>query len=342
MTFNHKKLTMLLMLIALIAMMAPSAVGQSKVGTSAMPFLGTSIGPRATAIGGAFTAIADDASTMWYNPGGIAVLERSQFLFAHTSWLVDTQINWFGLVIRPTRSDAIGISLAQLAYGEEEVTTVEQPEGTGNFWSARDLVMSASYARSLTDRFSIGGSFKYINQEIWNESATAIALDLGLVFVTPFDDLRLGMAINNFGSEMQMQGSDMLARIDLDPENTGHNENIVGYLKTDSWPLPLFFRVGLAYDILKGNPYRLTLTTDALRPSDNSGSLNIGSEFAFNELVFLRVGYKSLFLEESEEGLTAGVGLNYRMGNMQYILDYTFADFGLFESIQMFSVGVSF
>jgi len=318
-------------------------LAQAKVGTSSAPFLGISIGPRATAMGGAFAAVANDASTLYWNPGAISRLEKSQVLVSHANWLVDTNFNWAGVVLSWGGSDAIGLSVTQLDYGEDEVVDEFNQEGTGARWSASDLAVAVSYARSLTDRFSIGGSFKFIQQKIWNEQATAFAFDVGLVFVTAFDDMRLGMSISNFGSDLRFDGKDLLKRIDIDPDNDGNNETIVSSLKTDEWPLPLLFRVGLAYDVVRSARTRVTLAADALRPSDNSGVLNIGAELGMMDMFFLRGGYKSLTRESSEEGLTYGAGLKYNMGETGMVnIDFAYADFGLLDNITVFSIGFSF
>lgn len=318
-------------------------MGQSKVGTTAVPFLGISVGSRATAMGGAFTAVCDDATSLYYNPGGIGQMEQSQFLAVHTNWLVNTSLNWIGFVIKLDATNTIGIHVTHLDYGEEEVTTVEQPEGTGERWDALDLAAGLSYARNLTDRFSVGGSFKYIQQRLWNESASAYALDVGLLFITDFNGMKLGMSISNFGTDMHMDGKDLLKRIDLDPDALGNNETIVSKLKTDNWPLPLFFRVGIAMDMIRIGMNRMTIAVDAVRPSDNTEIINVGGELVLKDMVFLRAGYKSLFREQSEEGLTFGGGVNLTLGDMMtWSLDYTYADFGLFQDIQMIAVGVHF
>jgi hypothetical protein len=340
---NSQKVFYRIVIITLFISTGNFLRGQSKVGTTAAPFLGISVAPRATAMGSAFTAVANDVTALYYNPGALARAGESQVLFSHTNWLVDTHFNWLGLVINLDGVNAIGFSLTQLDYGEEEVTTVTQPEGTGEMWSAMDFAAALTYCRNLTDRFSIGGSFKYIQQKIWNESASAFALDIGLLFITQFNDMRLGMSISNFGSDMQMDGRDLFRQIDLDPNNLGNNETIVSKLKTESWPLPLLFRVGVAMDILRIGNARFTMASDACRPSDNKETVNIGGELAYNEMVFIRGGYKNLFRDDSEEGLTLGVGVRYTfMNSVTGTFDYTYATFGLFEDIQMMSLGISF
>lgn len=316
---------------------------QSKVGTTAVPFLGISVAPRATAMGGAFTAMSGDATALYYNPGAVSRSARSHFSATHTGWLVDSQLNWVGLVINLDGINALGLSVTNLNYGEDRVTTVTQPEGTGEQWGASDLAASVSYARNLTDRFSIGGSVKYIQERIWNESASAFAVDVGLLFITQFNDMRLGMSISNFGTDMRMDGRDLLKSQDLDPDALGHNETIPSKLKTAEWPLPLLFRMGAAMDVIDSGPHRLTLAVDALRPSDNTEILNAGAEIVLQRILSVRAGYKSLFRPDSEEGATFGCGLNMGLApGISWQFDYTYADFGLFEQIQMFSLGLVF
>jgi len=320
-----------------------SVFGQSKVGTTSAPFLGISIGPRAAAMGGAFTGVSDDATALYYNPGGISRAGTMNLILSHTDWLLGTRLNWLGFVLNLDGNNAIGVALTQLDYGEEEVTTVQQPEGTGERWDASDLALTLSYARNLTDRFSIGGSAKYVQIKIWNESASALALDVGLLFTTPFKGMKLGMSISNFGTDMRLDGRDLLRRIDLDPEREGHNEAIVSKLKTDGWPLPLFFRVGVAMEVLRIQNNRLTLALDALRPSDNVETLNAGCELVLSEMVCLRGGYKSFLNQDSEEGLTAGMGLRFGRGSrMAWSVDYTFTSFGILEDVHMIAVGFGF
>jgi hypothetical protein len=316
---------------------------QAKVGTAAAPFLGIAIGPRAAAMGGAFAALANDATSLYWNPGGISRLGKSQVLVSHANWLVDTDFNWAGVVLNVGDDDAIGFSVTMLNYGEEEITDELNQEGTGARWSAHDLAVAASYARTMTDRFSIGGSFKLLQQKIWNETATSVAFDVGLLFITQFDDLRLGMSISNFGSDLKFEGKDLLNRIDIDPDNSGNNETLVSTLKVESWPLPLFFRVGLAYDFLRTSRTRVTVAADALRPSDNAGVLNLGAEIGLHDSLFLRGGYKSLFRADSEEGLTLGAGLKYNTVAMGVIaIDFAYADFGILDNVQIYSLSINF
>jgi hypothetical protein len=316
---------------------------QAKIGTTAAQFLGISVGARALGMGGTSVASASDVSSIYYNPGSFAQAHRTQVLVSTTDWLVGSKFRWLGAMIDVDGSNAFGLSITQLAYGEDIVTNEDYPDGTGERWSAQDFAVALSYSRNLTDKFSIGGSAKYISQSIWNESASTIAFDIGLLFVTGFHEMRLGMAITNFGGDMKMDGRDLRKVIDIDPSNAGSNKLNLSNLVTDPWPIPLIFRVGLAMDVLKNETVTATIECDALRPSDNVEVVNLGAEVILLNLVSVRGGYKSLFQNDSEEGLTLGCGLQYtQLGSMGLAVDYAYQQFGRFGNLNTISVAVFF
>lgn len=337
-----------LFILLLLTIFAGFMAAQTKVGTTAANFLTIPVGPRAVGMGGAFTAIANDATTAYWNPGGLSRVPRSELTFAYTEWLVNTKFNWLGFAYKLDENNAISIFVNQLDYGEDDVTVPEQPMGNGDKWRAQDLAIGVSYSTNLTDRFSIGGTVKYINQNIWNESATAFAVDVGLLFFTPLEGLSLGANISNFGTEMKLDGRDLLLPADVDPAHTGNNANISSKLSTESWPLPLVFAVGLGYNVIKVEDWRFTLATDVRIPNNQATYLNFGSELVWNNVISLRGGYNQLLLRESgsvfdrgaEVGLTAGVGVQYDFGGFFAKFDYSYSDFGIFDKISRFSLSV--
>ncbi len=166
---------------------APSdqrAFAQSKVATTAAQFLGISVGPRAIAMGSAYVASNQDVSSLYWNPGAAVFAGQNQVAFQNTNWLAGTTLRWAGLMLNLDGDNAIGVSLTELDYGEEDVTTVTAPEGTGEVWSAKDIAIGLTYSRRLTDRFAIGGSAKYVNQSIFNESASNFTFDVGVLYIT--------------------------------------------------------------------------------------------------------------------------------------------------------------
>jgi hypothetical protein len=316
---------------------------QSKVGTTAAQFLGISVGGRAIAMGDAFVASSEDVSSIYWNPGAFAASGKSEFMFSNTNWLAGTKFRWFGFMLNLDGTNAVGVSLTNLDYGEDDVTTVALPDGTGERWTAQDVSIALSYSRRLTDKFSMGGSVKYISQTLYNETASTIAFDLGLLFTTGFHDMRLGMSFSNFGGDMTLDGRDLLQRVDIDPANSGSNKNLVGKLKTDPWPIPLFFRVGAAMDVVKNDFMVLTVAADAVRPNDNAEYVNVGGELGWNKMLFVRGGYRSLFKKDAEDGLTLGAGVRYQFEGIATLeVNYAYNKFGVFGNLNTIAIAVGF
>jgi len=314
---------------------------QSKYGTSAAPFLTIGIGARATAMGGAFTAEANDISALYWNPAGISKLQGTEVAFSHSTYLVNTTIDWAAFTTNLGGYGSIGAAVTVLNYGQIERTTEVQPDGTGQFFTPQDLAIQLTYAKAITDRFAIGGSVKYIHQSILSESASTVALDLGVLFITPMG-LRIGATMSNFGGSLAMDGEDLLGTTSSSNNENGANNGIPTKLVTDSWALPLTFRVGAAYDAFNSGFNRVTFAMDALHPNDNAESINAGAEYSFHETLFIRGGYNALFLANSETGLTLGAGFNYELSGIKIKIDYTYLNYNRLNYVQWFNVGLKF
>jgi len=321
---------------------AGSGADVTKVGTSSAAFLGIDIGARATAMGGSFVALADDISAIYWNPAGIARLRGGEIAFIHTEWLLDTSFDWAAITFPIAGFGTIGASITALIHDDIEITTIEQPEGTGEFFGANDLALGLTYAISLTDRFSIGFNGKFIQSKIFNESANGFGFDVGTLFVTQVG-LRIGATLTNFGSKMELSGRDLIVLVDIAPDKEASNDRLVSNLETGSFDLPLAFRVGVAMDIIQKENVRWTIAVEGFNPSDNTESVNLGTEYVLGDFAAFRFGYKSLFNDDSEEGITLGGGINLNLiGGTTMILDYAYSDFGRLRYVQRFSVIIEF
>jgi long-subunit fatty acid transport protein len=315
----------------------------SKRGTTAAPFLSIGQGARAIGMGSAHVAITDDPSALYWNPAGITKVQGFGFVVDHTNWIADISYNYMAFTYNLGGFGTVGASFTISDVDEMKVTTVEDPDGTGEVFGVTDAAFSLAWAIDITENFSIGFNPKYIYQSIWRMSASTIALDLGVQYITPFDGAILAMSITNFGPKMQLSGSSTQVIYDPDPNTTGNNSSIPANIQTDTWDLPLTFRVGLGYQPLKTEDNTITVSLDALHLSDNYESLNLGAEYCYDDFISLRAGYKSLFLTESEESFSLGFGLRQLLiGNIALRVDYAYQDFGRLSSIQKFSFGITF
>ena len=210
-------------------------------------------------------------------------------------------------------------------------------------FSAGSFAVGVSYAKNLTEWFSIGGNFKYVDEHIWNSSATAIAVDVGTLFTTPFSGVKFGVAISNFGPKMQMSGDDLIVQKDISPDN-GNNPNVDAQLSTDQFDLPLILRIGVSYEVISGEDNELLVAVDAAHPNDNSETVSLGVEYSlFHKMLSIRAGYRDLGASETEENFAVGGGFNYEIQPGTSVkFDYAFQKFGRLENVHKFSVGFLF
>lgn len=311
-------------------------------GTTAAEFLTIPVGARATAMGNAITAQVDDASAIYWNPAGLAGVTEMGVSFESAKWLSAMDMN-FGTYVMPAAGGTLGVGITSLRSPEMEVRTVEEQNGTGETFNAASFALSVAYARKLTNRFSIGGTAKVVNERIWHSSASGVALDIGTMFVTPFKGVRLGAAISNFGTKLQIAGDDLLITTDIDDNSNGNNESQRGNLRTDRFGMPLVMRIGLAGELVKNSQTRVTLSVDALSPNNSEQFVNVGTEIGLlGDLFLIRAGYNELLLSDSIRGLNAGAGIRYRFGAMKLGIDYAYESFKYFAAVNRLSVSLKF
>jgi long-subunit fatty acid transport protein len=325
----------------------------SKVGTAAAQFLKIGIGARAMGMGETFVAVANDATALYWNPAGLSNLSSITLTINHTRWFAGISHDFVGFVVPWGDNSVLGVSAIALNTPEQEVTTVEEPEGTGIYYDVNDIAVGLTYARALTDRFATGLTAKYIQQNAYNESASTFALDIGTYLRTGYRGLTIGMSVSNFGGMMQMRGRDLIAIVDVDDDLNG-DYNPDARLKTEQWPLSLNFRVGIAMDIVGGSESflptadnRLTVAVDGNHPNDNNERINLGAEYSWKERLFVRAGYAYKFNSTSDERedaerLSFGAGLRFPLGEQAMNIDYAMADLNDLGQVGRFSAEYRF
>ncbi len=316
----------------------------TKTGTTSAQFLKIQVGARAVGMGGAYVALADDISSIYWNPAGLARLEgQGAINFVYSNWLADTKFNFAASALKAGDFGTIGVSITALTMPDMEVRNEFEPEGTGEYFSAMDMALGISYARKLTDRFSMGFNAKYILEKIWHMSASTFAFDIGLLFQTSADWLVLGISVSNFGSKMRYTGKDAFVYYDFIPDQYGDSEHIFANLQTDQWELPLIFRFGLAAEIINDEYHAFTAALEMRHPNDNTESVSLGVEYGFLKRFYLRMGYQALFEQDSEKGITAGAGFVYYLSpQMPLHLDYAYADWNRLTAVHRFSIEINF
>jgi hypothetical protein len=339
------KTILLYLLATVVAIAEVSAEETHKLGTAAATFLRIPVGARAVGMGSSFVSMVDDPSAIFWNPSVLSSLQADAMMVDHSAWLPGINFDFVGIVLPIENFGTVGFGTTILHTDEMEVTTPDMQMGTGELFTASSLAIGVSYSRSLTDRFSIGGTFKYIRETIYNCYASGVAFDVGTIFVTPFAGIRLGASISNFGTKMRMDGEDLNFRADIAPNQEGNNQSVVGRLNTDEFDLPLIMRIGISGEVVKTEDFRLTLSADGINPNDNAQSANIGGEVGLlDEKVRLRAGYRDLFLNENEFGMTFGVSVNEIevIGGISISTEYAYQQFIHLGESNRFTVNIRF
>ena len=287
-----------------------------RVGKSGFGFLKISPSARAAGMGDAFTAIADDVTTIFYNPAGLTNLDKFVFNFNHTDWIVNSSII-SGAIARPFgRNGAIGLSIVKFDTEDFEETTVLDPEGTGRMIDAGDVALALAYAIQLTDNLSFGFKGQYLEEKIDIDKATAITADFSTYYRTGFRDLTLAMIMKNFGPEAKFL--------------------------SDKFKLPLYFNINTAMSIVgsKGSPFQWLVSVESAFATDYRDRYHLGTEMWIADMIALRGGYKFYY---DTEDWTLGAGLKLGLGSREVIVDVSYSNFvEYFDPPLRFSIGGSF
>jgi hypothetical protein len=305
-----------LLALLLVATSATQAAEEfEKVGTIGAQFLKIGIGARATAMAGAFVAVADDPSALYWNPAGIARIDHRSLSFDHTNWFADVQLVHVGVLFHlPFAPGTFGVQARSLSMDRQTVRTVFRPQGDGTTYDAGDLSLGFSYGRSLTDKFSTGISIHFIQSTLASYSASATSFDFGTLYDTGYRSLKIGMSIQNIGSEM----------VFID----------------DPVKLPTVFRVGMAMDFLKSRRQYLLGSGEFQHPPDNAERACAGLEYSYMNFVSLRGGW---YFRYDQERFAAGGGIKAPTGAWMGIkADYSYTENSDLPAVHRFSIDLSF
>ena len=300
----RKTIAALGLLGALIPGVAGAANIFEKVGTFDGQFLKIEVGARAAGMGGAFVAVADDATALYWNAAGIARIEpdKSQLTLNHANWPAELSFDQVGYVFHVKRiPGAFGVHARALSMQPMVETTAYQPDpnvGTGRTFDAGMMTAGFTYARSFTDKFSAGVTANFLHEGLAELSQQTFAFDVGTLYDVGTAGMRIGMAISNIGSQIQF--IDRAARI------------------------PAIFRVGTSATLMQRADQKLLGSFEFSHPPDNSERMNVGAEYSFHRYVFLRGGYN---INYDAAGVAGGVGFHFPVsGAGQADLDYAFTD----------------
>ena len=339
-----KKYTILILTILCIMLTITLDVfSQQKLAQTGFKFLSVSTDARMAGMADAVTSVVGSSTSQLYNPAGLAELNRTADInFGNADWIADINYTQFTAAFNPFDEyyGVFGISIVSVDYGKLQGTIRDDnPDNEAGYLDTQEYSPSAlsigiSYARSLSEKFSIGGNVKYVRQSLIDNGIVAIsstggyvtekfeesvfAFDFGVIYKTGWESLNIGMSIRNFATEVK-------------------------YIR-EGFELPLTFKLGAsinAMDILDidKSQHSLLISIDARNPRDFQEQILVGGEYIFLESVSLRVGY---ITPTDEAGLSAGIGLKQDLKSVFISVDYAYSEFGIFGNLHRWSVSFAF
>ena len=273
-----------LLIAALVTLMliATTGLGGESDSSSTAQFLRIGVGARAVGMGGAYTAVGDDITSLYWNPAGIAMQDGREAEFVYNSWFEDV-FQAYAAYSQPVfrAGSSFGVSLNYVGIGDDIEGRDEHGNRTGDLDFA-NYAFGVSYGHRFNDWIRVGGTIKYIRQELDKYDGTAWGIDLGTQLhpYPKLKDLTVALVIQNLGTKMNLREVDE--------------------------PLPRTFRIGAAYrlELFDNN---LTLATDLEMPRDTDPKFHAGAEYSFGDILALRAGYHT-----GDEAEGPSLGLGYR------------------------------
>jgi hypothetical protein len=337
-------------------------------GTTSAEFLLFGAGARGTALGGAFAAAATDVSSLYYNPGGSALVARPGVMISTYDYVADTRYSWGGLIFPFSGgSRAVGVQFGTFGFKDQPVYTVEQPEGTGSVYSVSENFVGLTASQNFSDRFSAGITAKGIFDQLGEASGRAFAVDFGTNFHSHLNGhpIAFSFVLANLGTNLSYSGTALNTQTPRDPipgEPTVPENPQPTEFRTTGFNLPTIFRVGLSYDLMTAETNRLTLLGDFNQPNNNRAGFSGGAEWASQHLGGSNFGFAvrgsysylgsnnidltdprsqtALGDEENLQGLAFGGGINYGSENFDLGFDYAWKYQGVLGGTNFFSVTV--
>lgn len=305
----------ILLTILLGLPVAANAAGFAKVGTFGGQFLKIGVSARATAMGSAYTGVADDATAVFWNPGGLVNVLGNEVSVNHVVWAADTKLSSAIVAFNPrTIPGTFAFSVRSFWMDPQLERTAYNPEGTGRTFDAGSTTFGLSYARFFTDKFSAGFTMNYLHMGLAETAVNTGSFDFGIMYRIGIKDLKLGMAIQHMGGKYQFDQRES--------------------------KLPMTFKVGTSFNLYRSESQRLGVALEFQHPTDNLEHANAGLEYAMNNIFFVRGGYN---INYDTDGIAFGFGAALPTGeetSMQ--ADYSGVDMGPLGLVHRLSLKVVF
>lgn len=344
--FHLKRLVFILILLS-FSVVETFGGGQNRAGTAGAPELRIPVGAKYLAMVGSPIASVTGLEAIYWNPAGVDFSPTSaNALFSYRSYIADMSINFIAASGRLGDLGSVGLSFRSLNIGEINVTTMDQPDGTGQIINPSYFILGLTYSKQLTDRVSIGASFNLINENIDRVSASGFSFDFGVQYKNLFEvpGFSFGAVIKNLGSSIKYDGNGLYT------EAVSAGDRGPTFLKVDaaSAELPSEIGIGLSYVKKFDEENSVTVSTTFQNNNYTYDDYKIGLEYTFKDILYIRGGY--LFSPQSNDATpnifqnyTLGIGVNLKQfSDIDLSVDYAYVPVKYFDGNHVFAISLGF
>ena len=316
---------------------------ESSTGAAGANELRIPVGARSTALWGSNIGDVNGVEAMFWNPGGLANMSTSESSFGNYSYWADIEMYQIAFAHKFENFGSFGLSARLLNLGDLFVTTEAMPEGTGEIIQPKYSIVTASWARAMTDRVSLGANLNLLSEKVKDMSATGVALDFGVQVETPMEGLSFGVVLKNFGPEMKFDGYGGEERVHYDYDETGAASRVMEP-QFAPFELPSSIQFGVSYDALEDPLNHLTFHAAFQGNHYSSNEYRFGAEYAYQNQFFARSGYV-IDQDGSDEYLyswAAGFGFRLDLGVNDLVIDWSYNPNEYFDASQWYTVRFEF
>lgn len=280
-------------LIAALAMTAALAVplgaaNAGDPGSAGALFLRMGMGARAGGMGEAFIGVAEDASSVYWNPGAMSAVLGTSVMVMHNEYLQSVRLEQ-AAVTHETEWGTLGLGFTGMymdAIERRDNQATAIPLGT---YDVYDVSATLAFSRYIVPNVSVGIAVKPVWERIDDRTATGLAFDFGVYHISRIEGVKLAAVVGNVGRPMKFD--------------------------VEEYALPRYVKVGGSYERAVGESGAVLATFDAMFPNDDDVREHVGLEYGYRRMFFLRAGYKAGY---DSYGATFGAG----MARGQFAVDY--------------------
>jgi len=320
-----KKICSVSLLILMFTVINPAHAGMKKYGQAGMTFLNIGGSARASGMANVFDFAHNDLGSVFYNPAGLATVENRTFYFNYTQWIADMSVSHIAFSWDFGRVGVFALHGQFMDYGDFQGTVIDPTISAGyrdiDINDVSAMSIGLSYGKSLTDKFSIGGTVKYIGQKLGHvdtyvgdametsnkaNEISGVAFDFGTLYDVGIRSLILSMSIRNYAAQQLYEN--------------------------EEFQIPQTYKIGIAADLIElfsspSESHKILTAVEWVDSREHPQYLNVGVEYTWIEMVSLRFGWNSNRNQDNLSAYSLGAGYMFNSSSFLGRIDLSYSAF---------------